>query len=55
MLKAKIEYLHVQLSYALEPGYAVTGRGDVPHGPERLIELPIHFLSIIIYGPQDEV
>jgi transcriptional regulator with XRE-family HTH domain len=55
MLKGKIEYRHGQQTYLLDPGDALTFRGDVPHGPERLIELPIHFLSIIIYGPQDEV
>lgn len=29
-------------------------RGDIPHGPEKLMELPIHFLSIIVYGGQDD-
>mgnify|MGYP001015034660 CR=1 FL=1 len=31
-------------------GDAMTFRGDVPHGPERLLELPIAFLSVIMYG-----
>ena len=31
-----------------------TIRGDVPHGPERLIRTPIHLLSIIVYGTQDQ-
>jgi transcriptional regulator with XRE-family HTH domain len=55
MLRGKIEYRHGQQTYVLEPGDALTFRGDIPHGPERLIELPIHFLSIIIYGTRDEV
>jgi transcriptional regulator with XRE-family HTH domain len=55
MLKGKIEYRHGQQTYTLEPGDALTFRGDVPHGPERLLDLPIFFLSIIVYGPQDEV
>jgi hypothetical protein len=38
----------------LEPGDSLTFRGDIPHGPERLIELPIHFLSTIIYGGQGD-
>ncbi len=50
MLRGKIEYRHGQQTYLLEPGDSLTFRGDVPHGPERLLELPIHFLSIIIYG-----
>ena len=55
MLKGKIEYRHGQQTYTLEPGDALTLRGDVPHGPERLLDLPIYFLSIIVYGPGDEV
>jgi DNA-binding XRE family transcriptional regulator len=54
MLRGKIEYRHGQQTYLLEPGDSLTFRGDIPHGPERLLELPIHFLSIIIYGSQDE-
>jgi len=55
MLKGKLEYRHGQQTYVLEPGDALTFRGDVPHGPERLLDLPIFFLSIIVYGPGDEV
>ena len=54
MLKGKIEYRHGQQTYVLEPGDSLTFRGDIPHGPEQLIELPIHFLSTIIYGAQPD-
>lgn len=54
MLKGRIEYRHGQQTYMLKPGDSLTFRGDIPHGPERLLELPIHFLSIIIYGGQGE-
>lgn len=54
LLKGKLEYRHGQHTYLLEPGDSLTFRGDIPHGPERLIELPIHLLSIIIYGDQGE-
>ncbi len=54
MLQGKIEYRHGRQTYVLEPGDTLTFRGDVPHGPEKLLQLPIHFLSIIIYGSQDE-
>jgi transcriptional regulator with XRE-family HTH domain len=54
MLEGRIEYRHGQHTYMLEPGDSLTFRGDIPHGPERLLELPIHFLSIIIYGGQGE-
>lgn len=54
MLEGRIEYRHGKHTYMLEPGDSLTFRGDIPHGPERLLELPIHFLSIIIYGGQGE-
>ena len=54
MLKGRIEYRHGQQTYVLEPGDSLTFRGDIPHGPERLIELPIHFLCTIIYGGQGD-
>jgi transcriptional regulator with XRE-family HTH domain len=54
MLKGRIEYRHGQQTYLLEPGDSLTFRGDIPHGPEQLIELPIHFLSTIIYGSQSD-
>jgi transcriptional regulator with XRE-family HTH domain len=49
MLEGKIEYRHGQQTYLLEPGDSLTFRGEVPHGPEQLVELPIRFLSITIY------
>ncbi|MBW4539427.1 MAG: XRE family transcriptional regulator [Myxacorys chilensis ATA2-1-KO14] len=49
MLDGKLEYRHGQHTYLLEPGDALTFRGDVPHGPENLIQLPIRFLAIIYY------
>ena len=49
MLEGKLEYRHGQHTYLLEPGDSLTFRGDIPHGPEKLIELPIRFLTIIHY------
>ena len=55
MLQGKIEYRHGQQTYMLEPGDSLTFRGEVPHGPEQLVELPIRFLSITIYpAPQTD-
>ncbi|MBI3528927.1 MAG: helix-turn-helix transcriptional regulator [Betaproteobacteria bacterium] len=54
MLKGKIEYRHGRQTYVLEPGDSLTFRGDIPHGPEQLIELPIHFLSTIIYSSRGD-
>jgi transcriptional regulator with XRE-family HTH domain len=50
MLQGKLEYRHGKQTYVLDPGDSLTFDGAVPHGPERLIKLPIRFLSIFIYG-----
>jgi transcriptional regulator with XRE-family HTH domain len=50
ILEGRIEYRHGQQTYPLGPGDSLTFRGDVPHGPETLIETPIRMLSIIVYG-----
>ena len=50
MLRGRIEYRHGNNLYVLKPGDALTFQGDVPHGPERLIQMPIQFLAIIVYG-----
>ncbi len=50
MLKGRIEYRHGNNRFMLKPGDALTFQGDIPHGPERLIKMPIQFLAIIYYG-----
>jgi transcriptional regulator with XRE-family HTH domain len=49
MLEGRIDYRHGKTIYALQPGDALTFDGNVPHGPEKLTEVPIRFLSITIY------
>ena len=49
MLEGELEYRCGRQTYLLEPGDSLTFPGDVPHGPERLANFPIRFLSIIIY------
>jgi transcriptional regulator with XRE-family HTH domain len=49
LLEGKILYRHGKETYPLSPGDALTFRGDVPHGPEKLLKLPIRLLSVIIY------
>jgi transcriptional regulator with XRE-family HTH domain len=49
LLEGKIRYKHGKQSYTLSPGDSLTFRGDIPHGPETLIKLPIRMLSVIIY------
>lgn len=54
MLEGVIEYRHGQKTYVLKPGDALTFQGNVPHGPERLIEVPIRFLTVMIYGEGEQ-
>lgn len=49
MLEGCIEYRHGQNTYELSPGDSLTFEGDVPHGPEKMIQCPIRFLSILMY------
>lgn len=55
ILDGRIEYRHGQQTYELGPGDSLTFRGDVPHGPEKLIQTPIRMLSIIVYGDSGAV
>ena len=50
MIEGTLEYRHGQTVYVLEPGDTLTFEGEITHGPERLLNKPIRFLSIIIYG-----
>jgi transcriptional regulator with XRE-family HTH domain len=56
MLKGSFEYRSGQSIYLLGPGDTLTLQGDVLHGPERLVRLPIQFVCTIVYPaplPQD--
>jgi transcriptional regulator with XRE-family HTH domain len=50
VLSGRMAYRHGRNTYQLEPGDSLTFRGDVPHGPERLIKVPIRMLSVIMYA-----
>jgi transcriptional regulator with XRE-family HTH domain len=50
ILSGEIRYRHGKESYLLKEGDSLTFRGDIAHGPERLVKVPIRMLSIIIYG-----
>lgn len=49
MLSGKVSYLHGDRTYLMEPGDALFFDAAARHGPEDLIELPMRYLSIIIY------
>ena len=50
ILSGEIRYRHGKESYLLKEGHSLTFSGEIAHGPERLIKVPIRMLSIIIYG-----
>lgn len=54
LLEGRLEYRHGKQLYPMGPGDSLTLKGDIPHGPERLIKLPIRMLSIIMYGGESD-
>src|SRR5262249_55343230 len=46
MITRRMEYLYGSARYLLEPKDALQFVGEVPHGPNALIELPIQFLAV---------
>ena len=49
-LSGEIRYRQGKESYLLKEGHSLTFSGEIAHGPERLIKVPVRMLSIIIYG-----
>jgi hypothetical protein len=49
MLEGAIDYRHGDKVYPLRSGDTLFFDADSPHGPEKLIELPAKYLSIISY------
>jgi|TARA_B110000495_G_scaffold5338_1_gene4016 transcriptional regulator with XRE-family HTH domain len=52
MIKGQVDYRHGNSVYPLKPGDSLFFDANAPHGPEVLVELPAHYLSIISY-PQN--
>ena len=49
MLTGRVVYRHADKAYPLEPGDALFFDAGALHGPEELTELPMTYLSIIVY------
>jgi transcriptional regulator with XRE-family HTH domain len=49
ILEGRMEYRHGKQIYALETGDSITFDAHVPHGPERLLEVPIRFLAVTVF------
>jgi transcriptional regulator with XRE-family HTH domain len=54
ILEGSLRYKHGAETFLLKPGDTLTFRGDVPHGPEKLLKTPIRMLSMIVYGGERE-
>lgn len=52
VLEGKMNYRHGNQVYEMEPGDSLSFDAEVPHGPEVLTEVPIKFLSIVIYNQE---
>lgn len=52
MLSGKVRYRHADRTYILEKGDALFFDASGRHGPEELIDVPMQYLSIIIYPRQ---
>jgi transcriptional regulator with XRE-family HTH domain len=54
ILEGSLRYKHGAETFLLKPGDTLTFRGDVPHGPEKLLKTPIRMLSLIVYGGEPD-
>ena len=49
MLTGEVVYRHAGKDYHLQPGDALLFDSGALHGPERLVQVPMTYLSIIVY------
>jgi len=47
MLKGKMDYRHGEKTFHLEPGDSLFFDGSIEHGPLKVYQPPVEFLSII--------
>ncbi|WP_459205892.1 helix-turn-helix domain-containing protein [Pseudomonas sp. MLB6B] len=50
LLEGELVYRHGNQLYPMQAGDSLTFDGDTPHGPEKLVQVPIRMLSIMNYG-----
>jgi len=53
ILSGRLTYRHGNKVYEMGPGDSLTFNSEIPHGPEKLIDIPIKLLSIINYSEDD--
>jgi len=54
LLEGELIYRHGTRLYPMQPGDSLSFDGGVPHGPEKLLVVPIRLLSVIHYDENDE-
>ncbi|WP_448111140.1 helix-turn-helix domain-containing protein [Pseudomonas lini] len=54
LLEGELIYRHGNQLYHMEAGDSLTFEGEIPHGPEQLVQVPIRLLSIMNYGNDKE-
>ena len=54
LLEGELIYRHGNQLYRMEAGDSLTFEGEIPHGPEQLVQVPIRLLSIMNYGSDKE-
>ena len=52
MLTGRVAYRHADRTFDLAPGDTLMFDASAAHGPETLTELPMTYLSIIVYTRQ---
>ena len=52
LLEGELVYRHGNQLYHMQPGDSLTFDGEVPHGPEQLVKVPIKLLSVVNYGKE---
>jgi len=50
LLEGEMVYRHGKKTYHMKAGDSLTYDANVSHGPEKLIEVPIRFLNVVIYN-----
>ncbi|MEM8562488.1 MAG: XRE family transcriptional regulator [Pseudomonadota bacterium] len=53
ILEGRLNYRHGNHIYEMKPGDSLVFDGEVPHGPEQLLEVPIKLLSFISYADHE--
>ncbi|QFU02061.1 HTH-type transcriptional regulator PuuR [Halomonas sp. THAF5a] len=54
LLKGRLTYRHGEQFYEMAPGDSLAFDAAVPHGPEKLHEVPLQLLSIIHYDDEEQ-